>query len=178
MKTVFALLALSLAASAQATGNHKPPPPPPATVPSINVDTQADAWSGSRASTGPVSYEEFSRNSMYVLPPPAQAAPLPPGLCPEGDSMSVSVLGGLLFSYSTSRVRTEMECLDKVLAAWRETPKAVVIQAPQLPPAPPPPAKKPQRKVAPNASATGSGSAIGGKCTATASASASCSGKP
>jgi len=51
--------------------------------------------------------------------------------------MSVSVLGGLLFSYSTSRVRTEMECLDKVLAAWRETPKVTVIQSPVIPPTQP-----------------------------------------
>lgn len=29
-----------------------------------------------------------------------------------------------------------MECLDKVLTAWRATPKIEVIQAPVLPPAP------------------------------------------
>jgi len=54
-----------------------------------------------------------------------QAAPLPPGLCPQGDSMSIGILWNL-FSFSQSSTRTEMQCLDKVLAAIK--PVAPVVQ--------------------------------------------------
>lgn len=75
---------------------------------------------------------------MYVLPAPVQAAPLPPGLCPQGDSMSIGILWNM-FSYSRSSTRTEMECLDKVLASVRASSSTVVpaVQAPVIPPSPP-----------------------------------------
>ena len=69
---------------------------------------------------------------MYVLPAPVMAAPLPPGLCPQGDSMSIGILWNM-FSYSRSSTRTEMECLDKVLASVRALPSTAVIQAPAIP---------------------------------------------
>lgn len=55
------------------------------------------------------------------------ATPLPPGLCPKGDSNYVQVLWGLL-TVASSSTRTEMECLDKVLGTLRDTaPKPVVV---------------------------------------------------
>lgn len=71
---------------------------------------------------------------MYVLPAPVQAAALPAGLCPQGDSMSIGLLWNL-FSYSRSSTRSEMECLDKVLSAVSAAPTVHVVQAPALPPA-------------------------------------------
>jgi hypothetical protein len=68
----------------------------------------------------------------------AGAAPLPPGLCPKGGS--VSILFGAL---AWSNTGTEMECLDKVLAMLRDTttPRTEVRYVSiSPPPAPPPPA--------------------------------------
>ncbi len=110
---------------------------------SATVGVVASPSSTSTASGGSVgslsqSYEEFSRSNMYVLPAPVQAAPLPPGLCPQGDSMSIGILWNM-FSYSRSSTRTEMECLDKVLASIRgsQSTAAQVVQAPVIPPSPP-----------------------------------------
>jgi hypothetical protein len=73
---------------------------------------------------------------MYVLPAPVNAAPLPPGLCPQGDSLSWSI-GWNFFSYARSSTRTELDCLDRVLASVKATHTTTVevIQAPTLPPA-------------------------------------------
>lgn len=54
------------------------------------------------------------------------ATPLPPGLCPKGESSYVQVFWGL-FTLATSSTRTEMECLDKVLAMLRETAQKPVV---------------------------------------------------
>ncbi|HET8905465.1 MAG TPA: hypothetical protein VFN11_00730 [Ktedonobacterales bacterium] len=55
------------------------------------------------------------------------ATPLPPGLCPKGDSSYVQVFWGLL-TVANSSTRTEMECLDKVLGMLRDTaPKPVPL---------------------------------------------------
>lgn len=134
------------ATAAQATGTPKPstPAPTPAQPPVTQVTSvqsspsaQAGAWASgsasSQASGGSVSFEEFSRSNLYVLPAPVQAAPLPPGLCPQGDSMSIGILWNM-FSYSRSSTRTEMECLDKVLAGVRQLPRVEVVQAPTLAP--------------------------------------------
>lgn len=61
-----------------------------------------------------------SQGHTYVLPAPAAAAPLPAGMCPQGDSSAYSVLWGLV-SWASSTTRTEMACLDKVLAVLKET---------------------------------------------------------
>lgn len=107
------------------------------------VSVAPSTTSTSTASGGSVgavsqSFEEFSRSNMYVLPAPVQAAPLPPGLCPQGDSMSIGILWNM-FSYSRSSTRTEMECLDKVLASVRASASAAapVISAPAIPPSQP-----------------------------------------
>lgn len=87
-----------------------------------------------------------SQGNTYVLPAPATAAPLPAGMCPQGDSSAYSVLWGLV-SWATSTTRTEMACLDKVLAVLRETaPKpapAVVNYLHDLPVPPAAPASAP-----------------------------------
>lgn len=107
------------------------------------VSVAPSTTSTSTASGGSVgavsqSFEEFSRSNMYVLPAPVQAAPLPPGLCPQGDSMSIGILWNM-FSYSRSSTRTEMECLDKVLSSVRASASAAapVISAPAIPPSQP-----------------------------------------
>lgn len=87
-----------------------------------------------------------SQGNTYVLPAPATAAPLPAGMCPQGDSSAVSVLWGLV-SWANSTTRTEMACLDKVLTVLRETaPKpvpAVVNYLHDLPVPPAAPASAP-----------------------------------
>lgn len=87
-----------------------------------------------------------SQGHTYVLPAPAAAAPLPAGMCPQGDSSAYSVLWGLV-SWASSTTRTEMVCLDKVLAVLKETaPKpvpAVVNYLHDLPVPPAAPASTP-----------------------------------
>lgn len=81
-----------------------------------------------------------SQGHTYVLPAPAAAAPLPAGMCPQGDSSAYSVLWGLV-SWANSTTRTEMACLDKVLAVLRETaPKPVPAVVNYLHDLPVPPA--------------------------------------
>jgi hypothetical protein len=59
------------------------------------------------------------QGNTYALATGATATPLPSGLCPKGDSFYLQVLGGLLFTYATSSTRTEIDCLERVLAAWK-----------------------------------------------------------
>jgi hypothetical protein len=81
-----------------------------------------------------------SQGHTYVLPAPAAAAPLPAGMCPQGDSSAYSVLWGLV-SWANSTTRTEMACLDKVLAVLKETvPKPVPTVVNYLHDLPAPPA--------------------------------------
>lgn len=93
-----------------------------------------------------------SQGNTYVLPAPATAAPLPAGLCPQGDSEAWSFGFGFL-SWSRSSTRTEMICLDKVLAVLRETaPKpvpAVVNYLHEHPVPPAAPASAPVAAAAP-----------------------------
>ena len=68
-----------------------------------------------------------SQNSghTYVFPAPAAAAPLPSGLCPMGNSESWSVIWGFV-SWAKSSMRTEHECLDKLIQYGKDTqPKPV-----------------------------------------------------
>lgn len=147
-----ALLALASASTFATTckngGTNWPTCTPPSnpTDPSISIATQSSSSaqaaaeaaaaaqasvSGSLSATGgssaggTSSLSDFSRQNMYVMPAPVQAAPLPPGLCPQGDSMSIGILWNL-FSFSQSSTRTEMQCLDKVLAAIK--PVSPVVQ--------------------------------------------------
>jgi hypothetical protein len=123
------LLALILAMFARAAYATTPPPPTP---PQHQQQKQAIDMSLMNAPSayGGTSYGSAANTSMssgntYMFPPPAAAAPLPSGLCPQGDSESWSVVWGFV-SYAKSSMRTEMECLDKLLAYGRETqPKPV-----------------------------------------------------
>jgi hypothetical protein len=119
MKTI-ALFTLLAATSANA--NNWPPVDP---APVNPIQATANAQSNSNAGA-------YSNQSLYNMPStraygvsfsaPALAAALPGYLCPKGDSLSWSVGWGLV-SYSVSTTRTEMECLDKLIA---------VMTAPQI----------------------------------------------
>lgn len=85
-------------------------------------DVSGGSASGSAAVT------DSSRYGMYVFPAPVSAAPLPANLCPKGDSLSWSV-GWNFFSWASSSTRTELECLEKVLAVVRAQP---VVHEPRL----------------------------------------------
>ena len=95
----------------------------------------------------------MSQGHTYVLPAPAAAAPLPAGMCPQGDSSAYSVLWGLV-SWASSTTRTEMACLDKVLAVLKETvPKPVPAVVNYLHDLPVPPAAPAAQASAPVAAA-------------------------
>ena len=174
-RTPFMALALvaALAYASAACATSKPPPsPPPATPPAASTssstltnstDVQAQAGAigygaGYSQSISSPSVDGSTRS--YSLVSSGTATPLPPGLCPKGDSFYLQVLGGLLFTYATSASRTEMECLDKVLAVVRQDRPPVEqrlilmpgepIHPPAAKPAPRKPAAKPAaRKPAP-----------------------------
>lgn len=134
-KTLTSCLLLLAALPALATGSHNPPTRPAQPI-TIDVDAGAGASSSSgaqagassNAAGGSVSAPDYSRQNFYVLPAPVSAAPLPANLCPKGDSLSWSI-GWNFFSYAKSSTRTELECLEKMLA---------LIKAMQPPPAPKP----------------------------------------
>jgi hypothetical protein len=146
-----ALLALASAGAFATTcsngGTNWPTCTPPSSITApASADSSAAAQAGAAATLsgtltatggaagagGSASFEDWSRQNMYVLPAPVQAAPLPPGLCPQGDSMSVGILWNL-FSYARSSTRSEMECLDKVLAAIKPAPVVQQVLAPLSP---------------------------------------------
>lgn len=119
------------------------------------------AAGGAGGAGGSLSFDEFGRQNLYVLPAPVQASPLPPGLCPQGDSISVGILFNL-FSFSKSSTRSEMECLDKVLAAIKApAPAPVVIQPLAIP------------LTAPSSEASASSAATSAKATSEPAAAAS-----
>lgn len=160
MKTFIVALLAACATSAFATGKPPvtPPTPAPAAVPvSATAEAAAQAAaaagsvSGAAAINGGIDYK--ADGNFYVMPAPVAAAPLPAGLCPQGDSVSFGILWNM-FSYARSSTRTEMECLDKVLAVVKaQTPPPVVYRLndgvtaePVMCPPLKPPAKKPAAK--------------------------------
>lgn len=160
MKLLTAALLAACATSAFATGKPPvtPPTPAPAAVPvSATAEAAAQAAaaagsvSGAAAINGGIDYK--ADGNFYVMPAPVAAAPLPAGLCPQGDSVSFGILWNM-FSYARSSTRTEMECLDKVLAVVKaQTPPQVVYRLndgvtaePVMCPPLKPPAKKPAAK--------------------------------
>lgn len=130
MKLLTAALFAVCTTSAFATGKPPAQPPtPPAAVP-VSATAQAAAAAGSvsgaAATNGGIDYK--ADGNFYVMPAPVAAAPLPAGLCPQGDSVSFGILWNM-FSYARSSTRTEMECLDKVLAVVKaQTPAPVVLR--------------------------------------------------
>lgn len=126
MKRIVLIAAMLVfgAASAHATGNHKPPRPAQA-EPQRQAQVQQQAQQQAQAidmslMTNPAASSSTSAGNTYLLPAPASAAPLPAGICPQGDSESWSVVWGFV-SYSRSSTRSEMACLDKLVTVVRET---------------------------------------------------------
>ena len=165
MKLLTAALLAACATSAFATG--KPPTPAPTPTPAavpVSATAQAaaaaaataGAVSGATASNGGIDYK--ADGNFYVMPAPVAAAPLPAGLCPQGDSMSIGILWNM-FSYARSSTRTEMECLEKVLAVVKaQTPPPVVYRLNDGVTAEPvmcPPLKPPAKKSAAKATKKG-----------------------
>lgn len=113
----------------------------------------AGGLGGSGGAGGNGAGGSVSQGHTYVLPAPAAAAPLPAGMCPQGDSSAYSVLWGLV-SWASSTTRTEMACLDKVLAVLKETvPKPVPAVVNYLHDLPVPPAASAAPASAPVATA-------------------------
>ena len=107
--------------AAGATGYPQPKPNTPMDISLFNNPvTGSSSYSNATGSGG-----SSSSGNTYLLPAPAAAAPLPSGLCPQGDSESWSVIWGFV-SFAKSSMRTEMACLDKLIAYGKETqPKPV-----------------------------------------------------
>ncbi len=136
MLVCFLLIGLLLAPTqAKATGKPETvtPAPSSSTTSTSSATSQAKAaidlslansatggQGGAGGIGGNAAGGSVSQGHTYVLPAPAAAAPLPAGMCPQGDSSAYSVLWGLV-SWASSTTRTEMACLDKVLAVLKET---------------------------------------------------------
>lgn len=120
------LIAMALILSpmlAHATGTPTTPSANSAASSSANAAAHANATAGSAIDLSLMNAPagaSIRQGDSWALAAPASAAALPPGLCPKGDSEAYSVIWGLV-SWSKSSTRTEMECLDKVLQAWRDT---------------------------------------------------------
>lgn len=156
MKSILiATILAALAATAHATGT---PTPPVATSPAAEANATAQAaaaahasavgmggaggagGAGGNATTGPISASTGSSSvtdasRLYVLPPPAAAAPLPATTCPKGDSESWSIGWGFV-SFAKSTTRTELECLERVVALMRASappasPPVLLIDTPK-----------------------------------------------
>lgn len=135
INTLLFLILLALIAAmlflplAHATG--KPEPTPAGQSQALDLSLMNTANGG--AGYGGAGFGGSSRNESYSLVSSGSAAPLPTGLCPKGDSSYVQILWGLL-TVANSSTRTEMECLDKVLAMFRDTaPKPQVVNYLQPP---------------------------------------------
>lgn len=162
-------LVITIIASAtmEAFANGNPPPEVPSPKYfnldqsfTLNPVSQSGAISGSKSNAASTS-ESISKSSStsqsnlnnnstisndagssrtYVAPAPSYATPLPANLCPLGNSVAWS-FGWNAVSYSSSSTRTELECLERVLAALRpapqevkvvEVPKEVVVKIPEI----------------------------------------------
>lgn len=161
MKTfIAAVMFVTLCAATSAFATGKPPTPAPTPAPAAvpisataSADALATATAASTSSATGAGVNWTADSNFYVMPAPVAAAPLPAGLCPQGDSMSIGILWNM-FSYARSSTRTEMECLEKVLAVVKaQTPPPVVYRLndgvtaePVMCPPLKPPAKKPAAK--------------------------------
>lgn len=127
------LLAIALLTATAAYATNKPTPTNPTTPITVTAGAAAGAKAGatSEAVANNSLANAFDGSNLYVFPAPVMAAPLPANLCPQGDSLSWSI-GWNFFSYAKSSTRTEMECLELVLATIRATQVPVVQHA--LPP--------------------------------------------
>lgn len=115
-----------------------------------NAGASSSSNSSSTSNSSGVSSADSTNNNSinndagssrtYVAPAPSYATPLPGNLCPLGNSVAWSV-GWNFFSYASSSVRTELECLERVLATLRpatpevkvmEVIKEVVVKVPEI----------------------------------------------
>jgi hypothetical protein len=144
MKLLFATAAVLAASCSPAHATNKPPAQAPAPV--VSQDQGQGQHQGqyqhqgqhqgqgqtAQASASASAVLDASTNaangsvnnaprSYSLMAPPANAAPLPGGICAQGESLAWSIGWGF-FSYSTSSNRTEMECLERALAAQRAQP--------------------------------------------------------
>lgn len=119
LAVMLAIAFLSLPMQAKATGKPETPAATP-TQQQTQGQQQAQQQGQSQAQAIDLSLmnapagASLRQGNSYSFA--AGAAPLPPGLCPKGGS--VSILFGAL---AWSNTGTEMECLDKVLAMLRDT---------------------------------------------------------
>lgn len=153
MKKLLVLsLLIAVALAAQATEYKHPPPSVAPTVASSS--SQADAASTSKAYSdssstsnaqggagASIDYYNAGARSYALFS--GGAAPLPATTCPKGDSSYLQIAWGLL-TVASSTTRTEMECLDKALAALRAQPLPPPMV---LPPGPIHPPTKPAAPV-------------------------------
>lgn len=163
MKTfIVAVLLVTLCAATSAFATGKPPTPAPApvvpTTAAASADALATATAASTSSATGAGVNWTADSNFYAMPAPVAAAPLPAGLCPQGDSMSIGILWNM-FSYARSSTRTEMECLEKVLAVVKaQTPPPVAYRLNDGVTAEPvmcPPLKQPTKKSAAKATKKG-----------------------
>jgi hypothetical protein len=132
-----ASLMLLASSAVMANGNHpaKPDPSKPVTA---TADSSSDASSTSSANAlstssaaggagGSIDYFNGGSRSYALFS--GGATPLPATTCPKGDSQYFQLLFGVV-TWATSTTRTEMECLDKVLAAMRAQPLPALPKLP------------------------------------------------
>jgi hypothetical protein len=95
---------------------------------SASVNANQNANSNANQTSSNSYYSPSTSNARsYSVFSSASATPLPAGVCPKGDSVYVQVFFGL-FTYSTSSTRTEMECLEQMIALVRAHNPAPVVQ--------------------------------------------------
>lgn len=125
LAVMLAIALLSLPMHASATGSPSKPDPAPISTSSAQQaqhQTQAQQQAIDLSLMNAPAGASIRQGNSYALS--GGAAPLPPGLCPKGDS--VSIAWGLL-AWSTTR--TEFECLDKVIKLLTDTaPKPVEVR--------------------------------------------------
>ena len=96
------------------------------TYPTANANANAQANSSAGIQGNILGSGNVSA-SYAILGNPSIASNLPGYVCPLGDSISWSI-GWNFFSYARSSTRTEMECLEKVLAGMRVSTPPVSTQ--------------------------------------------------
>lgn len=134
---LFTLISGTAAHATEREHIPKPVPqlPPAPSVTNSATQSQQQSQQQTQAATASPTYD--GGNSFAFVSIPTFATPLPAGLCPKGDSESFSILWGL-FSHAKSTTRSEMECLQMVLAARPVEPRLPPVAAECLhPPAKP-----------------------------------------
>lgn len=141
LSVIAAMLFMPLA---HATGQADPVPSVANSTASAKASSQSSSALDLSLMNNPVQSMRGGNSYSFVG---GSAAPLPAGLCAMNDSDHWSFF---FITRSTSKVRTDMECLDKVLSMLRDTaPKPVVVNYLQPDPKPTPAALTSHNKDAP-----------------------------